>query len=405
MNLKFLLAATLSVISISLIAQDTKPEKPSAKFYGYINWETIFDSHESATAREGELYLFPSAPTDDSENAQLEMLALQTRVGAKIDGGEVLGAKLSGVIEGDFFATSNDYRRQLRMRHAFIKLQWEKSSLLMGQYWHPMFGPDVFPKVLQFGASVIYNPLNRAPQIRYDYNLIDNFRITLAALAHGYHASKQPGANAQKNSGVPDMQFQLTYGSKDKFLTGITAGYLMLQPRDTITGGAFNYKTIGTYNLQWFGMAKAGPLTINAKASYGQNMSQFVMLGGYGRNASDTDPLSEFNYTPYKIMAVYGDFGYKISENIGAGLFVGYTENLGTEDKVTGSIFATGANIMNIYRISPRITYTAGPLRFGLEYAYDAAAYGDGAADEYGVYDKTKEAINHRLLFAVKFTF
>jgi hypothetical protein len=121
MNLKFLLAATLSVISISLIAQDTKPEKPSAKFYGYINWETIFDSHESATAREGELYLFPSAPTDDSENAQLEMLALQTRVGAKIDGGEVLGAKLSGVIEGDFFATSNDYRRQLRMRHAFMK--------------------------------------------------------------------------------------------------------------------------------------------------------------------------------------------------------------------------------------------------------------------------------------------
>jgi hypothetical protein len=406
MNWKILFLGILISSSINLFAQETKQENPNAKLYGYINWESIFDSHASITSRDGELYLYPDKPTDDSENAQLEMLSLQTRVGVKIDGGSVFGAKLSGVIETDFFATAEEYSRQIRMRHAFMKLNWEKSSLLMGHYWHPMFGPDVFPKIIQFGAGVIYNPLNRAPQIRYDYQPIEKLRITAVALEHGYHASKGP-KYAHRNSAVPDLQLQITYGSKEYFLTGITAGYLMIEPRDSTSNGGINQKTVNSYNLQWFGMAKAGQLTINTKASYGTNMSQFVMLGGYARNAEDpiADP-GNFTYTPYKILAVYADFGYKISENLGAGLFAGYTENMGTEDKlIPGTIQARGASIMNIYRIAPRLTYTSGRIRLALEYAYNAAAYGDGAANEYGVYNETKEAINHRIILGAKFTF
>mgnify|MGYP006435229583 CR=1 FL=1 len=202
------------------------------------------------------------------------------------------------------------------------------------------------------------------------------------------------------------MQLQLVYGSKKSFLTGITAGYLMIEPRDPTENGRINQKTVNSYNLQWFGMAKLGNLTINTKATYGTNMSQYVMLGGYARLADDSTAMGNFEYTPYKVYSVYADFGYKLSENLDAGLFAGYTENMGTEDKLmSGTIQARGAKIMNIYRVAPRITYTSGPLRFGLEYAYNAAAYGDGDPDEYGVYDKTNEAINHRIMLAAKFTF
>jgi hypothetical protein len=204
------------------------------------------------------------------------------------------------------------------------------------------------------------------------------------------------------------LQLQITYGSKENFLTGITAGYLMIEPRDTTEENRINQETVNSYNLQWFAFAKAGPLTINTKVSYGTNMSQFVMLGGYARNAADVDATGDFSYTPYKILAVYADFGYKLSDNLGTGLFAGYTENMGTEDKlIPGTIQATGASIMNIYRVAPRLTYTSGPLRFALEYAYNAAAYGDatGEVDEYGVYSKTKEAINHRIILGAKFTF
>lgn len=404
MNWKNLLVVILLSGSFSAFAQETETQKPTAKFYGYINWETIFDSHESITTRDGELYLFPDAPTDDSDNAQLEMLALQTRMGAKIDGGSVLGAKLSGTIEGDFFATSEAYKRQFRMRHAFMKLKWAKSSLLMGQYWHPMFGPDVFPKTIQFGASVIYNPLNRSPQIRYTYFPTSNFKIAAAALAHGYHFSKGP-EDAHKNAAIPDMQLQITYGSKKSFLTGITAGYLMIEPRDSTLNGGINQETVNSYNLQWFGMAKAGNLTINAKASYGQNMSQYVMIGGYGRLADEMANTGNFGYTPYKVLAVFADLGYKLSENLHAGLFAGYTENMGTVDEVAGNIQARGANIMNIYRISPRLVYNLGKFRCGLEYAYNSAAYGEGNADEYGIYDDTKDAVNHRFILSARFSF
>lgn len=413
MNWKYLLFAILFACSFNLFGQGqtAEPEKPTAKFYGYINWESIFDSHESVTTRDGELYLYPSAPNKDpqgndlNKNAQLEMLSLQSRIGAKIDGGTVLGAKLTGIIEGDFFATGEAYKRHFRMRHAYIKLAWDRSALIMGQYWHPMFGPDVFPKLIQFGAGVIYNPLNRAPQIRYDYYLMEDLRITGAALAHGYHASVGP-EDAQRNAAVPDMQLQIVYGNKSSLLTGITAGYLMLEPREGTLNGGINEENVNSYNLQWFGMAKAGPLTINAKACYGTNMSQFVMLGGYGRMLSDTAATDNFGYTPYKIYSVFGDFGYKLNENLHLGLFFGYTGNMGTVDKVDpDNITARGANIMSVYRLSPRIIYQTGPLRFGLEYAYNVAAYGTETPDEYGVFDKTEESINHRIILAAKFTF
>ncbi|PLX18467.1 MAG: hypothetical protein C0599_12285 [Salinivirgaceae bacterium] len=417
MNWKILFLGILIVSSISLFAQETKQEKPTAKFYGYINWETIFDSHESITTRDGELYLYPSAPNevngeDLNKNAQLEMLSLQTRVGAKINGGNVLGAKLSVVIEGDFFATGEAYKRHIRMRHAFMKLKWEKSSLLMGQFWHPMFGPDVFPGIIQFGAGVIYNPLNRAPQVRFDYNVMEDLRLTFAALEHGYHASVGP-EDAQRNAAIPDLQFQATYGSKDNFLTGITAGYLVLEPREFLPSpGTYNEETVNSYNLQWFGRVKLSDLTLMAKASYGTNMSQYVMLGGYGVLLDDAGNADGFGYTPYKIASYWFDGNYKLNENLNAGIFVGYTQNMGTVDEVDiNNVTARGANIMNIYRVAPRISYSTGPLRFALEYAYNSAAYGvnnpadPDSIDEYGVYKKTENSTNNRIIFAVKFTF
>ena len=396
-------------------AKAQENEKPVVKWYGYINYESIFDSYESVTTRDAELYLYPSRKGDNNANGQLEMLALQSRLGVNVKGPEVLGAQSSGKIEGDFFGTSEDFKNLFRIRHAFMKLKWDKASLLMGQYWHPMFGPEVFPRVVAFGAAAIYNPLNRAPQIRFDYNLTPGFRATFAALGHGYHFSKGPtidnlgnsidASDDQRDAAVPDMQVQLLAGKKKGFQVGVTAGYMMLEPRVETTEG-LNDNTIGTYNFNAFAKYNTGRFTAQAKFSYGQNMSQYVMLGGYGRLLSDTAKINDFGYTPYKIFSVWGELAYKPNDNLQVGIFGGLTSNLGTEEKVdTDNIYTRGGKISQLLRVSPRITYTINHFRFGFEYIYNAADYGTGDPDEYGVYDETEQSVNHRIILAARYFF
>jgi hypothetical protein len=369
------------------------------------------------------LYLYPAKPTyhpvsNDliNYNPQLEMLSLQSRVGVRIAGPNVLGAKVSGLVEGDFFATAEAYTHHLRVRHALMKMQWEKASLTMGQYWHPMFTPELFPLVVGFGAAAPFNPLNRAPQIRLDYTPMPSLKLMLAALANGYHAAVGP-AEAQRNSGLPDLQFQLFLGNKPTFTTGITAGYMWLQPLEATAGTPavkyYSEKLIGAYNFQWFAKTKISNLTLQTKVSYGQNFTQFVMIGGFGRLLEDAGKTTDFGYTNIKSYAAWFEAMYKINDKFDAGLFVGSLGALGADEKIetTGPFWNTrNADIANAIRLSPRITYTNKKMMFALEYMYSTADYGtpgnDGLSyNEYGVPQNLKRTLNHRILFATKYSF
>ncbi len=406
---------TFLLISLTLpatiLAQEEQEEKTKIQWYGYISHESIFDSHDAISTRDGELILFPDAPNKDADgkdlnaNSQLNMLTLQSRMGMKINGPKILGAASSGNIEGDFFGTAEAYKNMFRIRHVYMKFKWEKASLLMGQYWHPMFTPEVFPHVIAFGAAAIYNPLNRAPQIRFDYHVIPELRFTVAALEHGYHASVGP-ALAQRNAAMPDLQFQAYFGKKKGFSTGITAGVMALEPRETTLAGDINETQLKTINAEWFGQLSTDLFTIRAKALYGENMSQYVMLGGYGRLLEDTAATDAFSYTPYKIYSVWGEFSVNFAENFQAGIFAGFTGNLGAKEKIDmDNVYARGSKIMQLMRISPRISYTVSKFRFAIEYMYDAAEYGTEDPDEYGVYETTETSTNNRLIFAARYMF
>jgi len=40
-----------------------------------------------------------------------------------------------------------------RLRHAYLKLNWKKAELLVGQFWHPMFISDSYPEVVSFNTG------------------------------------------------------------------------------------------------------------------------------------------------------------------------------------------------------------------------------------------------------------
>ena len=98
--------------------------------------------------------------------------------------------------------------------------------------------------------------------------------------------------------------------------------------------------------------------------------------------------------------------GLKLSTNgkTQAGLFAGYTKNLGTENDNTGIYYSRGSNINSVYRVAPRMVFNMAKLRISTELEYTSAQY--GKADTKGVVNSNLVTVsNLRLLLAFYYFF
>jgi hypothetical protein len=383
-------------------------KKPLFVFSGYIIYEAYYDSYKSVTAREGNFYLFPlpeeldNNGNDINKQGQLNMLSAQSRFRAKINGPEAFGAKVNGLVEIDFLGTTLTSIQTPRIRHMFVNLTWERAQLLLGQSWHPLFVTECFPQVLGMGAAIPFNPLNRAPQVKYSYNVNDEIEVSGAAISYIDQNSTGP-ANAQKNAILPDIHATVKYKTGD-FITGIVSGFKTFKPRlVTETGDITNQKT-GSFDVAAFAKYKAGELTLKAYTIYGQNLTPYSMIGGYGA-ANEVD---DYSYSNINTMAFWGEGMYDIHA-FGLGMFVGYTANLSSSAsnyyELTG--YTRGGDIDNLLRISPRITYTSGKVEFGFEYMMTRATYMtlDAANGKYEAITTADAVSNNRLYFSAKYSF
>ncbi|MBI9036211.1 MAG: hypothetical protein JEZ03_17260 [Bacteroidales bacterium] len=401
-----------------IFAQEKQEEKKQIiQFSGHIKYEAYFDTYESVYSREGNIYLYPKAENLDKNGIdlnkynQLNMLSAQSRLRAKINGPEAFGAKVNGMVEVDFLgkaaSTSKgdaiDLTQTPRIRHMFMSLSWEKTQLIMGQTWHPIFVTECFPTVLGMGAALPFNPLSRAPQIQLKYKLTENIVIAGAALSHLDFASSGP-ATAQKYSAVPDFHASIKYLS-DNISGGIIGGYKILKPRLVTSDTIQTTKTIGSYDVQGFIKVSAGNLTFKALGIYGQNLSSYVMIGGYGASQDPTS-VDDYNYSNINTMAVWGEVSYKLNA-AEFGLFAGYSANVGSSESNYYSLskYTRSADIDNILRISPRFSYTMGKVQLGLEYMMTSATYMTLENDKYKAVTTADAVTNNRLYFSASYTF
>jgi hypothetical protein len=84
-----------------------------------------------------------------------------------------------------------------------------------------------------------------------------------------------------------------------------------------------------------------------------------------------------------------------------AGLFAGYTQNLGTPEAISNQeiIYGFGSDIARLYRLSPRVVYNSGRARFGLEGEYTSATFGSDY-DDHAIPVDTHTEGNIRVLFS-----
>ncbi|MBW6480001.1 MAG: hypothetical protein K0B37_11275 [Bacteroidales bacterium] len=382
------------------------------KPYGYISYEIIYDTYRSLDTRDGELYLFPKKPefdingNDINKRSKLNMLSVQSRLGMDVRGPDAMGARTSGKIEADFFGTRQDLVRMFRLRQAFIRLNWETTELILGNTFHPVFVLDCFPNTVSFAAAVPFHPLNRSAQLRLTQNLNPDISASVSFLMHGYHNSAGPN-DQQRNSGLPESVLQLRFGNESDILFGVTAGYKFLSPRDITNGGEATGKIVGAYNLQAFSKLENEKVTVKLEGIYGENLSHFIMIGGYGARgtADNFDWDGDYDYSNLRTLSLWTDIESR-KKVFQWGLFAGYTENLGAKElyiPIPG--LARYDDLYYLFRISPRLVWYSNNLSFGAEYSFYNAVY----AEEFDAYGKPSAsmdpAINNHIIVMARYSF
>ena len=399
----------LLILFLPVLLFSQEEQKLNIGFSGYVGYEMYFDTYNSVTSRDGEVYLYPLRESldinddDINKNFQAQMLAIQSRVRMTASGIDAFGAKTQGVIEGDYLGTTQAYTRLFRLRHAYVQLNWEKGELIAGQTWHPMFVTGCFPAVFSFGAAAPFHPLNRAPQLRYTFMPNDNMDIMGAILYHGDFSSTGP-AYAQQNSGIPDIQFQFRFHN-DQIYTGLTAGYKFLQPRNVTSAGVITTEKVGSYNFQLFAKATISKIIVKVEGVYGQNLTNFVMIGGYGA-AENPALVDDYSYKNISTLSFWTEVMSNF-DKFNFGFFAGYSSNLKGGGNYYSLNYDRDEEIKYIYRLSPRAEYKSGKVTLTLEHMLTGAVYGDldTANDKYEFTSTDKATLNHRLMLGVKYNF
>ena len=378
------------------------------KFYGFVRNDFYYNSRQNVEALDGIFHIFPKPVSlnadniDSNDQSYAEMISIATRLGVDIKGNDILNAKTTAKIESDFAGFSTNYY-VIRIRQAYIQLNWDKTQLLVGQTWHPMFG-SVMPNNVSFNGGSPFQPFNRSPQVRVKQQINEQLSFAGAAIYQMQFMSQGPlGSSASylKNAKIPNVYAGLENKSKE-WISGLGVDLKTIQPQ---------HNTITSVSGVAYAQFTKKKFQASAKAVYGQNLSDHLMLGGYGvSNSSDYKyEYTNFNTASSWINAVYG-------KKWQVGFFAGYSKNLGTNkplfETTAGSYTAYGFNTFysstqqlldQAVRFAPALSYNLPNFKLGLEYDYTTAKY--GKLKNNGLVENPYSVANHRVQAAICYFF
>jgi hypothetical protein len=403
----------ISAASYLALPGQTPATAPSIKLSGYIRTDFIYDTRQSSSSnglREGHFYLYPDNVLYDADSVDLNahpsfhILNIQTRLKGDFTGPDAFGAKTTGVIEAEFFGTSEADLNGFRLRLAYTRLEWSKWSLLLGQAWHPMFPTECFPQTLSFNTGAPFVPFSRNPQLRLNYSP-GPLSLSFTAYAERDFTSTGPDGVSNKymrNAGFPsfDLQTRIPIFTKGLFIIG--ADYKTIRPELKTSLNHENPNLLGSFSAFATFHVKTKPVNFSLMGSLCRNAHDLLMIGGYGVKEITSDITGVRTFANLTTASAWMDV-YTTGSRFQAGLFAGYTRNLGASGELAGPLYARGSNIGYVYRLSPRILITREKLTIAGEIESTVAGYGTTTST--GTVIDTHRVTNHRILVAVIYKF
>lgn len=400
--------ATLLILScalgLSVLAQDTaKVEKPwKLTWSGFVNPHFYADTRQVVGGREDMMLFYPEPVSMDANgedlnaSPSLNLLSITARLALGVSGPDFLGAKTRGYIEGDFTGSTNESNNDLRLRHAYINMNWGQRELLIGQFWYAMTVPEIMPGTCPLNMGSPFHPYARYNQARYVEHM-GRFDLIGAAQFQTDNKSQGPIGSSTtylRNSCVPEINLMLRYNG-DRLMLGGAANLLVLKPRESVTQPNGNvYKTdqrFSSLSYTLFGRYNGNGWSLKAQTLINDNLYESATMGGYYETPVNIDGSLDYEYANHNWTTLWMDLS-RTKGKWRPGLFAGYGWNndFGTKlSKLTldgtdyeGKAYGRGFNMEYLWRVQPRIEFAAGKgLSFFAEVEYTFAQYGKAMSD------------------------
>ena len=393
------------LISLMGLIGSVRAQSPfSFDFHGFVNPHYYADSRAVVGGREDMMLFYPKPVVLDSlghdvnDGWQANMLAITARLGLRVSGPDMLGAKTSAYIEGDFTGSTNATIDNLRLRHAYITMDWYenhgefqslKHTLKVGQYWYPMVIHEIMPMTNPLNMGAPFHCYARQPQVRYEY-ISHRFEVVAAACWQLDNMSQglldgMPVSSTQfaRHSMVPELNAQLRYRT-GRFFVGAAVNAKTIQPVVNTTGVAADGSLHTSLTYSVFGRLKLDGITFKAQTLLNNSLYEGCSMGGYTMMrmvGSDVFEVEDWHFN-----TVWFD----VERNTGhwrPGIFLGYAQNKG--GYITDAsdlaptvafyhVFGRGKDIDYLWRVQPRLTYDTGKgLSFCGEAEYTRAGYAE----------------------------
>ncbi|NSW46040.1 MAG: hypothetical protein HPY79_09540 [Bacteroidales bacterium] len=339
----------------TIYAQESS--KPTVKFSGFVKTDVFYDTRQSSAAnyiREGHFYLFPDSILLDKDSVDIndkdafQMLSIQTRLKASITGPDAFGAKSSGVVEAEFFGTSDADVNGVRLRHAFVKLNWTKTELLIGQNWHPMFPVNAIPGTVSFNTGTPILSFSRNPQIKVSYSFTKQVVANVTAYSQRDFTHTGPDGISNKymrNANMPGFNGELSFNN-DSLKMNAAAGinFKSIVPEIKTSLGYFTNQRLNSLSYYAYTQKKFKPITLKIMGIYAENATDIMMIGGYAIADTIDKTKGIKKYTNLTTASGWIDIQTN-GKKIQFGIFAGYTKNLGSQDNIYGKYYVRGQNI------------------------------------------------------------
>jgi len=420
----FFVLILFQLINLPLFSQNDRLKlgrTTSIQFSGFARVDYIYDTRQTSEAVEGLFTFFPLNKQLDANGKDINaapvtnFISIASRLGTRFFAPDVFGAKSTAYIEFDFTGTSNT--NGARMRQAYTNLAWEKTELQLGRTWHP-FAIGCIPNIVALNTGAPFWAFNRSDQIRFDYKP-EKALLSLFAVFQSDYCSLGPvpgtastslkSSNYMRNAMLPEFAAHVAYKTPE-LQFGTIGSVKTIKPRlytmtDYTNSKGAKYKTdetLTTCAVQAYAQLRTTDWIFKAQATYTQNTTESLMIGGYA--VSSTDPATGHEkYTPTQYMNYWLNVDYGKKWQLG--FFAGYLNSLGTLENVAGAWYTRGQDIKYMYRLSPHLFYNINNCQFAVEFEYTTAAFGEIKNNEKAKIVNTSEIANFRTNLMVCYYF
>jgi hypothetical protein len=370
---------------------------PTYEWGGFARLDTFGDTRQSiASTADGACLYYPKKCECDENNCDINargrfgMTPSVSRMWFKTNTTTSSDIALKSHIEFDFRGSCGEVLGLLLLRHAYVKAEWPKVSLLAGQYFHPIYVEGCKPMCVSYHGGCPIEIYARSPQITLQYHPSSFNLIATAYSQLIYQDSGPDGLSVRyiQNSCLPGFYIAAEI-RKEHFIAGLGFNTRRLLPALSCTTTSTSEPTKTYVNnshvTSFMGTAyatiKINDYTFENKIIVGSGSLDFLTIGGYAVSCLNTS-TGKRTFTPINFAAYWFDGSYEKHKTLAPGIFIGISKIIGSHKPIyldeSGNPIYYGfdSKLDQVFRVAPRIKSSFNNIDIGLEFDYTKAWFG-----------------------------